>query len=142
MFIFKVPTCRRGTLLRHAIGFQVIFHPAVLVGHTKNSVLGVGFDTLQHVCVCGGLPCFVSTSCQTAFNVFFLCCCVFVLTFFSFMVLVTVHCCTSMRSTILTVRLLTFFLLTAVLAPILVATLVSRRYSMLRVWSQRKNTLL
>ena len=49
------------------------------------------------------------------------------------------HCRASQRSKILTVCLLTFFLLIGVvLAPILVTTLVSRRYSTLRVWSQRK----
>ena len=50
------------------------------------------------------------------------------------------HCCASMRSKILTVCVLTLFcsLIGGVLAPVLVTTLVSRRYPVLQVWSQRK----
>ena len=72
--VFK-PRCffwSSQVLHRHAIGFQIIFHAAGLVGLQKESGAGCGFDFFFSLWVYG-LSCSVSTSCQTASNVF-LCC--------------------------------------------------------------------
>ena len=41
ILIFGVAMCCIGTFSRDTIGFQIIFHPPGLVGHKKNSLLGV-----------------------------------------------------------------------------------------------------
>ena len=43
IFSFEVARCCIGTFSRHAIDFQIIFHPAGLVGHEKMSLQGVVF---------------------------------------------------------------------------------------------------
>ena len=72
-FFFEVPRCCIGTLSRHALGFQIIFYAAGLVGLQKEFIAGCGFATFQYMGV--SLLCSVPTSCQTASNVF-LCFCV------------------------------------------------------------------
>ena len=97
----------------------------------KDFVAVCGFDTFQHVSATF-VMCFVNIM-SDGFQ------CVFVL-------LGGVctcignglgHCCASKRSNILTVCFLMCFLIGVVLAPTLVTTMVSRRYSVLWVWSQR-----
>ena len=44
------PGVASALVSRHATVFQIIFHPASLVGHKKkNSLKGVDFDTFQYV---------------------------------------------------------------------------------------------
>ena len=47
IFFGEVARCCIGALSRHAKGFQIIFHPAGLLGHKQKSLLGVGFDTFS-----------------------------------------------------------------------------------------------
>ena len=133
--LFVVARCCIATFSRHAIGFPDHL-PSCWSGRAqKEFVAGCGFDTSECVSVCE--VCHVLcqhhvTSPQSVF-VFL---CVVSMTFHGHRF---DHCCAAVRSKIPTVCLLTIVF---VLAPILVATLVSRRRSLLRVWSQRQDTML
>ena len=111
-----------------------ILHPAGLVGRKKNTLLGVVLTPFQCACACR-----VShVLCQHHFRRPPLCFCAVVYNFdmFSLMGLALVARQRHQKNDCS----LTFFLflIGVVLAPILVTLVVSRRYSMLRVWSEGK----
>ena len=101
---------------------------------TEKIVAGCGCDTFQYLSVRFVMFCvnIVSDGVQCV-----LVCCVL---FSHVFVHGFGHCCASKSALMLTVCLLRFLLglIGLVLAPMLVTTLVSRRCSVLRVWSQRK----